>query len=281
MTQGDETKTNVGSVTSARWFVAGGALSVVSALALAWSGTACVNVLTILTYRPTPGAVARNLAEELTTLGQQLGRVSWCPLVLAVGTTLIAAGFRRTALRGRLSQRCLVLVGLYGVLAACGAFLLFQGSSHARAVMSVIATSDQAIKAEEVTAAISQSATAVSAGWVLFAVAQVLLVIGGLIQQADQSKPIGQPRSWPKIGNMTLSLLWVFGAVATTTWSRRSWEILQLRLNEPTKASVIVEMLNGVLSMSWFASLFLLGHAVLTTIVAAATYRTLGRSRAT
>lgn len=278
MTQGDESKTNVGSVTSARWFVAGGVLSVVSALALAWSGTACVNVLTIFTYRPTPGTVARDFSEMFAP-GQQLGRVSWCPLVLAVGTTLIAAGFRRTALRGRLSQRSLVLVGLYGVLAACGAFLLFQGTSHVRAVMSVIAASDQAIKAEEFTAAISQSATAVSAGWVLFAVAQVLLVIGGLVQQADQSKPIGQPRSWPKIGNMTLSLLWVFGAVATTTWSRRSWEILQLRVNEPIKASQIAEMLNGVISMSWFASLFLFGHAVLTTIVAVATYRTLNQSR--
>ena len=40
-------------------------------------------------------------------------------------------------------------------------------------------------------------------------------------------------------------------------------------------------MLNDVLSLSWFASLFLLGHAILTTIVAVATYRTLGRSRAT
>ena len=186
MTSGDEAKSNVGSVTSTRWLVAGGALSVVSALALAWSGTVCVDVLQIL--------LARNLA-ELTALGQQLGRVSWCPLGLAV--------------------------------------------------------------------------------------AQVLLVIGGFVLHADQSKSIGEPRSWPKSGNMTLSLLWVFGAVATSAWSRRSWELLQLRLNEPVKASLIAEMLNGVLSMSWFASLFLLGHAALTTVVVVVTYRTLSRSRVT
>lgn len=260
------------AVTSRRWFVAGGVLSVVSALALAWSGTVCVDVLKIL--------LARDLA-ELTTLGQQLGRISWCPLGLAVGTTLIASGFRRTALRGRLSQRCLWLVGLYGVLAACGAFLLFQGTSSARFGMSVIATSNQVLKAEEVLAMVSQSGKATSAGWVLLAVAQVLLSIGGFVLHADQAKSLGEPRVWPKIGNMALSLLWVFGAVATTTWSRRSWEILQLRVNEPVKAALIVEILNGVISMCWFASLFLLGHAILTTIVAVATYRTLGRSRAT
>ena len=147
--------------------------------------------------------------------------------------------------------------------------------------MSVIAASNQAIKPEEVTSTISQSAMAVSAGWILLAVAQVLLVIGGFVLHADQSKSIGEPRSWPKIGNMTLSLLWVFGAVATSSWSRRSWELLQLRLNEPVKASLIAEMLNGVLSMSWFASLFLFGHAVLTTVVVVVTYRTLSRSRVT
>ncbi len=267
-----EAKNAFGSVTSSRWFVAGGVLSVVSAFALAWSGRVCIDVLKILT--------SRNLS-EVTTLGQQLGRVSWCPLVLAVGTSLIAAGFRRTALRGRLSQRCLLLVGLYGVLAACGAFFLFQGTSNAQSLMSVITTSNQAIKAEEVIAAVSQSATAVSAGWVLLAVAQVLLSVGGLMLHADQSKSIGEPRAWPKLGNMALSLLWVFGAVATTAWSRRSWEFLQLRLNEPIQASLVAEMLNGVVSMSWFTSLFLFGHAILTTIVVVATYRTLGRSRAT
>ena len=272
MTSGKAIESNVGSMTSTRWFVAGGVLSVVSALALAWSGTVCVDVLKIL--------LARNLA-ELTTLGQQLGRISWCPLGLAVGTTLIASGFRRTALRGRLSQRCLLLVGLYGVLAACGAFFLFQGTSSAHSAMLVITTSNQALKPEDVLAAISQSGKATSAGWVLIAVAQVLLSIGGFVLYANQVKSLGEPRVWPKSGNMALSLLWVFGAVATSSWSRRSWEILQLRVNEPIKAWVIAEMLNGVISMSWFASLFLLGHAILTTIVAAATYRTLGRSRTT
>lgn len=269
MTSGEATKNYVGSMTSTRWFVAGGLLSVVSALALAWSGTACVDVLMIL--------LARSFA-EVTTPGQQLARVCWCPLGLAVGTALIASGFRRTALRGRLSQRCLLLVGLYGVLAACGAFFLFQGTSSARGGMSVIAASDQAIKPEEVLAMISQSATAASAGWVLLVVAQILLSVGGFVLHADQAKSLGEPRAWPKSGHMALSLLWVFGALTTITWSRRSWEILQLRLDEPIKAAQIVEMLDSVTSMSLFASLLLLGHAILTTVVVVATYRTLGRT---
>ena len=279
MTSGEATKSNVGSATSSHWFVAGGVLSVVSALVLAWSGTACVDVLTILTYRPTPGAVARDFS-EMVAPGQRLGRVSWCPLGVAVGTTLIAAGFRRTLVRGRLSQRCLGIVALYGVVATCGAFFLLQGTSIARNAMTVVATSEHAIKQEEFLAAISQAPGLVSRGWVVFAVAQVLLSIGGLVQLADQSKTSGESRPWPKIASMTLSLLWVFGAVASMAWFRRSGEILQLLVDGPIKASVIVEMFNGVLSMSWFASLFLLGHAVLTTVVAVATYRTLARSRA-
>lgn len=261
-----------GSMTSTRWFVAGGVLSVVSALALAWSGTVCVDVIQVL--------FARDLS-ELTALGQRLGLVSWCPLGVAVGTTLIAAGFRRSMLRGRLSQRSLGLVALYGVLAASGAYFVFEGTSLARHALLVVATSEEPIKQEELFAVVAQTKSAVSRGWVLFAVAQVLLSIGGLMQSADQSKPSDEPRQWPKIANMSLSLLWVFGAVATISWLRRSGEILQLRVNEPIKASLIAEMLNGVLSMSWFASLFLLGHAALATIVAIVAYQKLSRSRST
>lgn len=272
MTAGEASQSGAGSVTSARWFVAGGVLSVLSALVLAWLGTACVEPLKVL--------LARDLL-ELESLGQRLGRVSWCPLGIAVGTTLIAAGFRRTLLRGRISQRSLALVALYGVVAAGGAYLLFEGTSLARNAMTVIATSEQAIKPEELLAAVSQATTPVSRGWMLFAVAQVLLAIGGVMQLADQSQTSGEARQWPKIANMALSLLWVFGAVTSIAWFRRSWEILELRGNSAIKASVIVEMLNGVLSMSWFASLFLLGHAALTTVVAVAAYRNLARSRTT
>ena len=276
MTAGETSQIDAGSVTSTRWFVAGGVLSVLSALVLAWLGTVCVEPLKVL--------LARDLS-ELEALGQRLGRVSWCPLGIAVGTTLIAAGFRRTLLRGRISQRCLALVALYGVVAAGGAYFLFQGTSIARNAMTVVATSEQAIKPEEVLAAVSQASAQVSRGWVLFAVAQVLLSIGGFVQLADQSQTSGEARQWPKIANMALSLLWVFGAVASIAWFRRSWEILQLRGNSSIKASIkasiIVEMLNGVLSMSWFASLFLLGHAAMTTVVAVAVYRSLARTRAT
>ncbi len=268
---GEASQSGTGSVTSARWFVAGGVLSVVSALLLAWQGTVCVDLLRILS--------ARDLS-ELTLLGQRLGRISWCPIGIAVGTTLIAAGFRRTALRGRLSSRCLIAVGLYGVLAACAAFFLFKGTSDARGAMFVIATSNQPIKPAEIGAVISQTAMAVHAGWALLAMAQIVLSIGGFLLLADQSKSVSVPHSWPKSVKMVLSLLWIFGAVASTSWFRRSWEILELRINEPIKAALIAEMLEGVLSMSWFASLFLFGHAVLTTVVAVVTYRTLARSRA-
>ena len=272
MTSGEGNQVAGSSTTGARWFVAGSVLSLLSALALAWSGTVCVDVLKIL--------IARDLS-GLEALGQRLGRVCWSPLGVAVGTTLIAAGFRRTVLRGRLSQRSLVLVALYGIVAAYGAFFVFQGTSSARATMAAIVSSDRAIKPEEFLAAITQAVTPVSRGWVLLAVAQVLLSIGGLMQYADQSKSSGSPHHWPKSATMSMSLLWVFGSVASIAWLRRGWEILELRGSGPVKASIIVEMLNGVLSFSWFASLFLFGHAVLATIVAVATYRTLARSRAT
>lgn len=269
MTADEASPSGAGSVTSARWFVLGGVLSVVSALLLAWKGTVCVEVLKIL--------LARDLSDVIS-LGQRLGRVSWCPIGIAVGTTLIAAGFSRTALRGRLSSRCLIAVGLYGVLAACAAFFLFKGTSDARGAMNVVATSNQQIKPAEIVAVISQTAMAVHAGWALLAVAQIVLSIGGFLLLADQSKSVSVPHSWPKSAKMVLSLLWIFGAAASTAWFRRSWEILEIRINEPIKASLIAEMLEGVLSMSWFASLFLFGHAVLTTVVAVATYRSLAHS---
>lgn len=145
MTAGETGKSDIGSVTSARWFVVGGVLSVVSALVLAWSGTVCVEPLKVLFGGD---------FKELTSLGQRLGRVSWCPLGIAVGTTLIAAGFRRTMLRGRLSQRCLGWVALYGVVAACGALFLFQGITIVRNAMLVGLIPDRVIKPEEILAVV-------------------------------------------------------------------------------------------------------------------------------
>ena len=259
-------------MTSANWFVMGSVISLVSALVLAWKGAICVEVLKILAARG---------PSDVHVVGQQLGRVMWCPLGVAVGTTIVAAGFRLSAVRGRLSQRALAFVALYGVAAAVGAFFLFQGTSGAHAAMMVAATSDQAVKPEEFLEAISEAATIVSRGWVLLVVAQVLLVIGGFLQLADQSKPSVGSLRWHKVANMALSLLWIFGAVASIAWFRRSSEILELRLGEPIKAAAVVEMLDGVVSMSWFASLFLLGHAVLATVVVVVIYRTLARARAT
>ena len=175
----------------------------------------------------------------------------------------------------------MIFLVLYGVGTAGAGFFLFQGTSHARSAMMVVAASEQAVKPEEFLAAISEAAKSVSGGWVLLVVAQVLLVIGGFLQLADQSKPPVGSLRWHKMTNMALSLLWIFGAVASIAWFRRSSEILELRLGEPIKAAAVVEMFNGVVSMSWFASLFLLGHAVLATVVVVVIYRTLARARAT
>ena len=51
MMAGEASKSDVSSVTSTRWFVAGGVLSVLSAFVLAWLGTVCVEPLKILTAR--------------------------------------------------------------------------------------------------------------------------------------------------------------------------------------------------------------------------------------
>ena len=258
-------------MTSANWFVMGSVISLVSALVLAWKGAICVEVLKIL--------VARDLS-DIHAIGQQLGRVCWCPLGVAVGTTLVAAGFRLAAARGRLSQRALAFLALYGVVAAIGAYFVLQGTSQSRAAMEVIQRS-QSVKPEEVLAAIAEDATTASRGWALLMVAQSLLVIGGFFQLVDQSKPSVGSLRWHKVANMALSLLWIFGAVASIAWFRRSSEMLELRLGEPIKAAAVVEMFDGVVSMSWFASLFLLGHAALATVVVAVIYRTLARARAT
>ena len=272
MNPGENKSGNSETMTSAKWFVIGSVISLVSAMVLAWKGTICVEVLKILAVRD---------PSDVHAVGQQLGRVMWCPLGVAVGTTIVAAGFRLSAVRGRLSQRALAFVALYGVAAAVGAFFLFQGASSARAAMMVVATSEQAVKPEEFLEAISEASTIVSRGWALLVVAQVLLAIGGFLQLADQSKsPVGSLR-WHKMANMALSLLWIFGAVASIAWFRRSSEILELRLDEPIKAASIAEMFDGVVSMSRFASLFLLGHAALATVVVAVIYRTLARARAT
>ena len=270
MNSNADTSVNSNSTTSANWFVMGSVISLVSAMVLAWKGTICVDVLKIL--------AARDLS-ELHGIGQQLGRVCWCPMGLAIGTTVVAAGFRLTALRGRLSQRAIALVALYGVVAACGAFFVFQGTGQARASMMVVAASDQAVKPEELLEAMSAAATIVARGWALMVVAQALLAAGGFFQLADQLKSSVGSLRWHKMANMALSLLWIFGAVVSIAWFRRSSEILALRVDEPIKAAAVVEMLNGVASMSWFGSLFLFAHAVSTVIVAATIYRMLARLR--
>lgn len=271
MTSETTDKGGNGSMTSAGWFVAGGMLSVLSAVVLAQSGTVCVEPLKILTARD---------ASEWELLGQRLRHVSWCPLGIAVGTTLIAAGFRRSLLRGRLSRRCLGLVGLYGFLAAFGAFFVFLGTSLARHAMMVAAMSNEGIKPAEILAALTQASALVSRGWWLLVVAQVLLSIGGLVHFADQSTSSVGPRRWPRSATLTLSLLWIFGAVASIAWFWRSTEILQWRDMGQLKASEIVLTLDGVMSISCLCSVFLFGHAVLTTVVAVMAYQTLTHSRA-
>ena len=272
MTSETTDKGDVGSLTSARWFVAGGVLSVFSAVVLAQSGTVCVEPLKILTARD---------ASEWEMLGQRLRHVSWCPLGIAVGTTLIAAGFRRSLLRGRLSRRCLGLVGLYGFFAAFGAFSVFLGTSVARNAMMVAATSNAGIKPEEILAAFSEAAALVTRGWWLLVVAQVLLSIGGLVHFGDQSTSLVGSRRWPWGATMTLSLLWIFGAILSLAWFWHSAEILQLRDKGPVKPSEIVQTIDGVMSISCLSSVFLFGHAVLATVVAVMAYRALARSRET
>ncbi len=270
MNPDENTSVNSKSTTSAKWFVIGSVISLVSAMVLAWKGAICVDVLKIV--------FARDLS-ELLGIGQQLGRVCWCPMGLAIGTTIVAAGFRLTAVRGRLSQRALAMVALYGVVAACGAFFVFQGSSLARASMKVVAASDEAVNPEELLEAISAAATIVARGWVLLVVAQALLAAGGFLQLADQSKSSVGSLRWHKMANMALSLLWIFGAVTSIAWFRRSSEMLALRADEPIKAATFVEMLDGVVSMSCFGSLFLFAHAAFTVIVVAVIYHRLTRLR--
>ena len=76
----------------------------------------------------------------------------------------------------------------------------------------------------------------------LFGVAQVLLTIGGLVQLADQSKASVGARAWPKSATTALSLLWVFGAVASINWFRRSWEILQWRAGSQIRMDFAAEV---------------------------------------
>ena len=94
-------------MTSANWFVMGSVISLVSALVLAWKGAICVEVLKILAARD---------PSDVHVVGQQLGRVMWCPLGVAIGTTIVAAGFRLAAVRGRLSQRAMIFLVLSDVM---------------------------------------------------------------------------------------------------------------------------------------------------------------------
>jgi hypothetical protein len=121
----------------------------------------------------------------------------------------------------------------------------------------------------------------VTRGWWLLVVALVLLSIGGLMQFGDQSKSFIGPRLWPKIATLTLSLLWIFGAVLSLSWFGRSTEIFRLIEGGVMKASDIVMTLDGVMSLSFLSGVLLFVHAVLTTILAVIVYQNLARPHVT
>ena len=237
----------------------GGTIGFVSAAGLAWDGRVCVDVL--------HDALMARDASGFVSVGQRLVRIGWCPLGVAIGGTLVSLGRRRAAGRNGLSLACVGLVALYGLFAALGAFAVWQGAGGARAKFFLIATSDAVIKPEEIVLATAESVEPLSRGWMLLAVAHVTLLAGAFSQIVFRSGSASPSAHWPKTATVALILLWLFGAIVSISWIRDGLAFQQYGAG-PLKAADVAEQIGSVISSGWHGGRLLMGHALLTMVVA-------------
>ncbi len=257
----DPGRVNQGYRFSTGLLLAGSSIGLIAALGLAWDGVACASVLDVMTSRNASG---------LTEIGPRLVRVSWCPVSLALGVTLTTLGFVQAPRQARLSAWSWGLLALYGVFAALGAYAVARGMQSARDFALVVAWGGAPPSAEETPNFLAESLELVSRGWKLFAVAQVTLIAGVLSQIFNGSASTSAKHDRPKVESavlIALALIWIFGVIASVSWIRNGRSLEQV-VGPVINASAVVSSLSNVLSSSWWAGWFLLGHAALTVIIA-------------
>ena len=172
------------------WIVLGGLISLISTFVLVRSQGACVDVIL--------GIFAKNLS-QMQALVRQLEWVSWCPFCVALGTVFIAMGLRQAAQRGRLSLPSLSLIATYGILATCGAVLVFRGLNASYEACRTVARSNQPITTEEFHDRLTQTQASamVSQGWKWLFAAQFSLVLGSVWPLIRQVKSSPTFWNWP------------------------------------------------------------------------------------
>jgi hypothetical protein len=237
----------------------GSLIGLASATALAWDGKLCGDVMyEVLTAHDT---------SRVVTIGQRLVRIGWCPLGVALGGTFVSFGLRRAARQSGLSLACVTLVALYGLLAAIGAFAVCQGTGNLHASFSVVAASGHAVKPEQLAAATTEAVVPLSRGWMLLAVAHVVLLAGAIAQIVFRPRS-ASPAQWPSTAIGAIILLWLFGAIVSAEWIRQGLAFQQFAGTTDVKAALVAAQIGGVLWSGWAASWLLMGHALLTIVFA-------------
>lgn len=236
-------------------------LGLEAALHLAWDGVACTSLLDMLFARP---------PFDVTYFGTRLVRVSWAPIGVAAGTALTLLGLQQAKRRGSSSTASSVLVLLSAIFAGIGAFWIASGIQQVLAVLTVIMTMDARMSPESIQATIRVASIPVSRGWMLLAVAQVLLAVAAFAQTMTRSKSSSPLRIRPMEDLAAIVLLGLFAIVVSWSWFFNGLAIERIRHDQQLKASEVVAQLIGVLSSTVWGAWALLAASVVMAIAASA-----------
>jgi len=182
--------------------------------------------------------------------GARLIRMSWCPLGVAIGTTMTLLGHLQAARRSATSLVADVLIVLSAVFVGLAAFAVAYGIGGAYASFMDIATSDAAVKSDEVQAAMLEAATPVARGWMLLAVAQAGLLCAAVAQAMSRSTGPTSARVRPKIDFVSIAFVCLFGVIVSWSWFTYGSSVQQLPGQREIRAADIANSLQRFLSVT-------------------------------
>ncbi|MBC7817140.1 MAG: hypothetical protein IAG10_09660 [Planctomycetaceae bacterium] len=261
--------------------ICGCLLGLVSAVALAVGGNMCESILEVLFFRPSPGA---NSGGNPFDLGTRLLRVSWAPVGVAAGTAMTLVGLQQSMRRTGRPATANVLVLLSAIIAGLGAFEIKSGirqtqytilvatnsTANSRAISRAISRPVEAepeatpVEAEpEATQA--PPGDALARGWLLLAIAQVMLTAASIAQAKTRIPNPTTARDRSKEDLAVIVLMGLFGVIISWSWFSNGLAIERtLGQKKSIIASEFVAQVNHVLSSTdWGAWALLASMTVL------------------
>lgn len=255
-------------------------LGLVSLPALVWDGNVCESILKVLFFRPSPGA---NSGGNPFDLGTRLLRVSWAPVGVAAGTAMTLVGLQQSMRRTGRSTTANVLVLLSAIIAGLGAFEIKTGirQTHYTMLMAMnsIANSHAISRAISRPVEADPEAEAVDAepeetqatpgdalarGWLLLAIAQVMLTAASIAQAKTRIPNPTTARDRSKEDLAVIVLMGLFGVIISWSWFSNGLAIERTLGQKSIIAAEFVAQINHVLSSTdWGAWALLASMTVL------------------